>query len=750
MTVRKLINASFAIILIVSLLIFSIFYINNKKDLKRIEDIHTSTVLSNIEYYYESFDMYINNIIDYKINPKAKNYSKLIYKYIKSNPNNINSYEIKKKFNINDFDVSIIDKNGIIIDTTIKKDLGLNLFNKHENLESSLKSLLKNGGFLSPGIDSRILGYENKPWIFTYYSKKDFDYIIELGVRPEDIKDILSYIDKLNNSYNNNIGDGNYSIYRNDIGIIAGETIQLDDGIMSKISKSLSENKRVVYNIDKDDVNYRRDIIPTNSPNLYNRKDAIILTSINPVDHFKYFNYTVFFIIFFILTLIVINYLLNERLLRPLESLNSFVENMSTNNFQSISFNNNLINNENKSVKELINFKYKLFELLEDIQADEEEITLQNEKLNRSNKEIKIISHKLEEIMDSFTNVYKLNKDDFIKKSFDSIFNVIKEADKGTLFELKDGYYYPIASKGYDKRTIKNLKFKKGETFIDLKDIKDNKIEAFIERIDNNNYNKFKEDTSKVLKKLGTDIAFDTLYAPIIAEKQIIGMISLDSFSNPSFNEDSQKILRYYAQLISEFYNQSLKQEEISNTYLEIVKALVSAIELKDSYTKGHGDRVRNYSVKIAKAMNLNEDKIKNIDIAALLHDIGKIGIPERILNKSGKLDEDEYELIKKHPEFSKKIVEQISGLSEISYIIHLHHEFYNGEGYPFGLKKDEIPIESQIIQVADAFDAMTSDRSYRKAMSNKKAIDIIDREKGKQFNPKIADVAIEKVFNNI
>ncbi|MBS4537620.1 HD-GYP domain-containing protein [Clostridium sp. D2Q-11] len=456
----------------------------------------------------------------------------------------------------------------------------------------------------------------------------------------------------------------------------------------------------------------------------------------------------IIFFIFFIIIFILINYLLNERLLKPLEELNQFASSIEKDNFQSYEF-KNLINNKGE-VKELQNFKGKFYVLLENLRINEEEITAQNEMLDKSNKEVKVLSNRLEEIMDSFIEVYKLRKDEFIKRSFESIFTLIEEADKGTLFELRDEYYYPIESKGYNVDILNKLKFKKGETFIDAKDVDSKKVNSYIDHLTKDSNKALPETTIELLNELGTNTEFDTLYAPIISEGNIIGMISLDSFSLPTFSEDSRKILRYYAQLISEFYSQAIQKDKLHNTYLETVKALVSAIELKDKYTKGHGDRVREYSIEIAKACGLEEEKIKNIDIAALLHDVGKIGIPGKILNKPDKLNYIEYEVIKKHPEFSKQIIEKISGLSHIVDVIHLHHEHYDGNGYPFGLKESEIPIESQIIQLADAFDAMTSDRSYRKAMNKEKAINIIKSESGKQFHPVVSDIAIKEVFNKI
>ncbi|MBC8059476.1 MAG: HD domain-containing protein, partial [Clostridiaceae bacterium] len=135
---------------------------------------------------------------------------------------------------------------------------------------------------------------------------------------------------------------------------------------------------------------------------------------------------------------------------------------------------------------------------------------------------------------------------------------------------------------------------------------------------------------------------------------------------------------------------------------------------------------------------------VSDIGTAALLHDIGKIGIPTEILNKPGKLTDEEYAIIKLHPVHTKTILEKISGFSTISNFAYGHHENYDGSGYPQGLKGDQIPLESQIIQVADAYDAMTSKRAYRSALSVNISLEIIKEEMGKQFNPEISKIAIE------
>jgi len=182
----------------------------------------------------------------------------------------------------------------------------------------------------------------------------------------------------------------------------------------------------------------------------------------------------------------------------------------------------------------------------------------------------------------------------------------------------------------------------------------------------------------------------------------------------------------------------------MKKSYVDTVKALSLAIEAKDKYTEGHSNRVVEYVEKIASKMKFSESHLENLKIASLLHDIGKIGIPESILNKPGKLSDEEYSIIKEHPVIGANIVKDIDALKNCTDIIMYHHERYDGKGYPKGLKEDKIPLDAYIIALADAFDAMCSDRPYRKAMSRDDAAKIIKAERGKQFNPDVADIFLK------
>ncbi len=177
--------------------------------------------------------------------------------------------------------------------------------------------------------------------------------------------------------------------------------------------------------------------------------------------------------------------------------------------------------------------------------------------------------------------------------------------------------------------------------------------------------------------------------------------------------------------------------------YTSTIKALAAAVEAKDPYTAGHSDRVTRYAEKIARQIGLTEEEVCRISYAAILHDIGKIGISSSILHKPGRLTPEEYQEICEHPAIGAHILSSIELLGDIIPMVYHHHEWYNGKGYPQGLAGEEIPLGARIIAVADAFDAMTSNRPYRTGLSFEQAVAEIQRQSGIQFDPRVAQTLL-------
>jgi len=222
-----------------------------------------------------------------------------------------------------------------------------------------------------------------------------------------------------------------------------------------------------------------------------------------------------------------------------------------------------------------------------------------------------------------------------------------------------------------------------------------------------------------------------------------------------AFSYDSYKvggILLFFIPLMFARYTFKLYLDMRKN-YFETINVLIRTIEANDPYTCGHSLRVSNYAENIARELALPQSKIDLIKSAAMLHDIGKIGIDKNILNKTGKLEKEEFEIIKSHPNIGATIISDLSYLTNISDIIKHHHERNDGKGYPDGLTHDNIPLETSILTIADSFDAMTTNRPYRNSLDLESALNEIKENAGSQFNPDIVNeaiVALRKSYNTI
>jgi HD-GYP domain-containing protein (c-di-GMP phosphodiesterase class II) len=229
------------------------------------------------------------------------------------------------------------------------------------------------------------------------------------------------------------------------------------------------------------------------------------------------------------------------------------------------------------------------------------------------------------------------------------------------------------------------------------------------------------------------------LSIPIPVDGSICGVLNLGKQKDKHlFDKDDADLLSILAHEAGTAINNCRLFEEMRGLYEGSIISLAAAIDAKDHYTHGHSNRVAAIALKISKILNLSDESIERIKLASMLHDIGKIGIPDKVLLKPGRLTEKEFEIIKKHSVYAVNILKHLPRLKDIVPIVYHEHERYDGKGYAEGLKGQAIPIESRIISVADAFEAMTSNRPYRKAMPKAEAIREIKRNSGKQFDPNV------------
>ena len=220
------------------------------------------------------------------------------------------------------------------------------------------------------------------------------------------------------------------------------------------------------------------------------------------------------------------------------------------------------------------------------------------------------------------------------------------------------------------------------------------------------------------------------------------GWMGLVSFNlDEIFRRSELRLLGSMAEQVAVVITNSDLYRDLERFVINMVESLVYAIEAKDDYTRGHSERVCRYSLLMADKLGLNEEEKKVLQWASILHDSGKIGIPESILNKPRRLADEEYQIIMSHPQKGHTILEPLEQLSSsLPGMLH-HHERYDGKGYPHGLKGKDIPLEARIIAVADTFDAITSDRAYRPAKTPEEALKEIEKVAGTQLDPELVDV---------
>jgi len=250
-------------------------------------------------------------------------------------------------------------------------------------------------------------------------------------------------------------------------------------------------------------------------------------------------------------------------------------------------------------------------------------------------------------------------------------------------------------------------------------------------------------DADKAFNKtLNKDIS-SAMFLPLKIKDEVLGSLNLvkHQLNRSSFGEgdlDFMSILGGQTAAALKNARLASDQEEL---FIGTVKSLSSAIDAKSPWTAGHSERVTSYSLLMGKEMGLTEDELKNLELAGILHDIGKIGINELVLDKPDKLSDEEVEEIKKHPGISSRLLDPIKQLKDVVPAARHHHERYDGNGYPDSLAGEDIPILARILAVSDTFDAMSADRPYRKGRSIRFIIDEFNRCSGTQFDPKIVDI---------
>jgi HD-GYP domain-containing protein (c-di-GMP phosphodiesterase class II) len=348
-----------------------------------------------------------------------------------------------------------------------------------------------------------------------------------------------------------------------------------------------------------------------------------------------------------------------------------------------------------------------------------------------------------EDIVAHLTVLGKISRTVNIVSNVDDVLNIIlrsavKElcAAKGSLMLYRKGSQELVIrnSEGLDKKSLKKHKFMLGEGVAGW--VAANKKPLLIK-------NTFED--KRYIRVEGYSEKNSMVCVPIVTKDELKGVISLEaSAALREFTDDDLEFMLVLANQAAIAIDNAQLCNHLQKSYFDTISALANAVEAKDPYTLGHSERVTQYSITIAEQMNLSDDDTQTIQYSAILHDVGKIGVSGNILNKVGRLSFEEYCAIKQHTVIGENIIKRVDFLQDTRPIIRGHQEHYDGSGYPDGLAREEIPLLARILAVADVFDALITDRPYRKAFDYKDAINIIKDSAGKYFDPRIVQVFLE------
>ncbi|MBI5206423.1 MAG: HD-GYP domain-containing protein [Candidatus Firestonebacteria bacterium] len=233
------------------------------------------------------------------------------------------------------------------------------------------------------------------------------------------------------------------------------------------------------------------------------------------------------------------------------------------------------------------------------------------------------------------------------------------------------------------------------------------------------------------------------IVAPLSIQKSHNGFMALFR-SEVDFTEKDREIFMNFVNYLGKYIEAEYQKEYFYANFFDVLKAMSYAIEALDPFFHGHASRVERYAFKIAEKLNFSEEMKKDLQYLCIIHDIGKVGLPLFILGKTGRLDKEEFEIVKEHTVIGEQILESVPLLKKIRPLIRFHHERFDGKGYPDGVSGENIPLCSRILNVVDSYDAMITNRPYRLAFTKEEAIDEVEKNAGAQFDPQVAKIFVE------
>ncbi|WP_448536001.1 HD domain-containing phosphohydrolase [Pseudothermotoga sp.] len=359
--------------------------------------------------------------------------------------------------------------------------------------------------------------------------------------------------------------------------------------------------------------------------------------------------------------------------------------------------------------KELLKANEELKQLNEEIMAQQQELSALNEQLGDTYARLESSVRRFSDMLSFLSSI----SPDVSRERFYAMFlSAVQRFDTNALVALVDEGYCYLLDEGSMKKveTARSTSLNNNDEFVELiKDALGTNFERVVYEVSGNG--------ETALLFLYRDVAIRCV-------------------------EDD--LVRALCSVLTIYTKLKKHEEALASLSEGVTRAFLRALEFHEQHTAKHSETVKNYAVKMAIKLDLDERWVRLISCAALLHDLGKLAIPSTILNKPGKLSPEELQLVKQHPAIAAEIIRHIKGLEEVAEIVRHHHERWDGKGYPDGLSGEEIPLGARILCVADAFEAMTSNRPYRKAMSISEAVSELINNAGKQFDPNLVQIFLE------
>lgn len=390
-----------------------------------------------------------------------------------------------------------------------------------------------------------------------------------------------------------------------------------------------------------------------------------------------------------------------------------------------------------------VNYKTKeLKEINKDLEKANFKIRASQTNIEASYENINGLVNQFENLVDFISRNMKSShnesEESFLKELLKESFDLVKEADYGYVFAYNDNNELVIIETSNNKK-IGLLGIKKEEFF------KIHKGVHVIKGLKRKLIDELEKENSKNQIREKMEDSKESLVLIFEKDFKTVGgvLLEIEGNSNKSFTKDSKRVM-VALKNIAENYLLNESFYKINEKFREeIAFSMIKMLEIHDEYTKGHSESVAKYSKQLAEYIKISDNEVNEIYWAALVHDVGKILIDKNIINKVGKLTNEEYEIIKKHPEFGYESLNKSKITKNIAKYVLYHHERIDGKGYPMGLIGSEIPFESKIIAIADSYDAMTSARTYKKAMSKEKALIEIEKNLDLQFDRELGKTFI-------